>query len=87
MKRLGYIFFIFERALAAKKKKNREEISRMSRQRCVGGELNLRNPENGSDSMLVSYKDTHEVSLVTNMSPPSSPNSNVTPEWAAGNRA
>ena len=59
----------------------------MSRRWCVGGELNLRNTENGSDSLLVSYKDTHEVPLVTNISPLSSPNSNVTPEWAAGNRA
>ena len=59
----------------------------MSRRWCVGGELNLRNPENGSDSLLVSYKDTHEVSLVTNISQLSSPNSDVTPEWAAGNRA
>lgn len=34
--------------------KRMEEIFSMSRQRCVGGELNLRNPENGSDSLLVS---------------------------------
>ena len=47
----------------------------MSRRWCAGGELNLRNTENGSDSLLVSYKDTHEVSLVTNISPFSSPNS------------
>ena len=79
-------FFLSLRELWLHKKKqggNFQHVSAVVRKR----RINLRNPQNGSDSLLVSYKDTHEVSLVTNISPLSSPNSNVTPEWAAGNRA